>query len=786
MSDMFSNSFWIHASDEAYQSVGRLPTEIVYFRRTFSVGSEHSLKVHISASTRYKLYVNGNYVINGPCRGDNITQYYDTLELGDYLVQGENIIAIKVISYPPREARTEKYFGPIWAMSNAAGACLLVEGFITDSSGNNVEDISTGRSKWLAHVDNSTDWRFFMHTEWIGSMEIVDGSKNPHGWINAKNPKGNWLEAAIKLTAESRDKVFGAFPVFPLHERPIPYMYLEEKDFVGTMPLRDSDNYEIIFENGKALLKPTTKYTLELNAGALTCGYFRIRVSGGSGAKIVIVYAECYAEENPGKIYLKKGIRDDWQNYRILGHEDVYYPSGGVDIYEPFWLRTFRFIRIEIETSDDQMTLYMPNYIETGYPLEEKSWIRTDQEWTGKIWEISKRTLKLCMFETYMDCPYYEQLQYIMDTRTQILFTYMLSGDTRLAKRTISDFNASVMSMGLMQARYPSEYPHIIPGFSLYWICMLEDYYWQTGDISILKRYRSVIDGILDWFDRKTGDLGLVENLGYWELVDWVIEWSHLQGVPAATLEGPSTIQNLHYVYGLQVAARINRLVGRPGLANEYETRAENLSRLAEKLCWSESIGMYREGPSYEEYTQHAQIWAVLTGLAKGEKATKIMAKAITEPDVLQCSFAMQFYLFRALDEAKLYHETEDLWQIWKELLDLRLTTIFEAPAMPRSDCHAWGALPLYEFTTRFLGVRPLAPGWEEILIEPKAFFIKEIQGVVHTPKGDVMIQCQTKEEKLILSGEAPNVSVLIRLPGVEKKLENGGIFNLTADLNLP
>ena len=783
MTDMFSKSFWIHAPDEAYQTIGRLPTEIVYFRRTFDIVGKCSLKMHISASTRYKLYVNGHFVINGPCRGDNITQYYDTLELGEYLVAGDNIIAIKVISYPPREARTEKYYGPIWAMSNAAGACLLVEGFVTDESGNQLEDLSTGRSQWLAHVDNATDWHFFMHTEWLGSMEIVDGTNIPHGWMDAKNPPGNWLEAVIKLTAESRDKVFGAFPVFPLYERPIPYMYLKEEKFVDQMPLRESDNPGMDFKEGKAVLEPNQKYALELNAGALTCGYFRLPVAGGRGAKVVIIYAECYAEENPGKIYLKKGIRDDWQNYRVLGHEDVYYPSGGDETYEPFWLRTFRFIRIEVETSDEQMTLAMPYYIETGYPLEEKSWVKTDQEWTSQIWDVSKRTLKLCMFETYMDCPYYEQLQYIMDTRAQILFTYMLSGDTRLARRTISDFNASVMSMGLMQARYPSEYPHIIPGFSLYWICMLEDYYWQTGDVSILKRYRSVIDGILDWFDRKTGELGLVENLGYWELVDWVIEWSHLQGVPAATLEGPSTIQNLHYAYGLQVAARINQLVGRPELANEYETRAKNVKKLVDELCWSESASMYREGPSYEEYTQHAQIWAVLTGLAKGEKAAGIMLKAITEPDVLQCSFAMQFYLFRALDEAGLYHETEDLWQIWKDLLDLRLTTIFEAPAMPRSDCHAWGALPLYEFTTRFLGVRPSAAGWEEILIEPKAFFIKEIQGKVHTPKGDVSVQCEIKDGILTLSGTAPSVPVRIKLPGLEKRLENGGTFNLTADI---
>jgi len=39
--------------------------------------------------------------------------------------------------------------------------------------------------------------------------------------------------------------------------------------------------------------------------------------------------------------------------------------------------------------------------------------------------------------ETYMDCPYYEQLQFIMDTRLQMLFTYAVSRDARLAKKAL-------------------------------------------------------------------------------------------------------------------------------------------------------------------------------------------------------------------------------------------------------------------------------------------------------------------------------------------------------------
>ena len=37
----------------------------------------------------------------------------------------------------------------------------------------------------------------------------------------------------------------------------------------------------------------------------------------------------------------------------------------------------------------------------------------------------------MCAHETYMDCPYYEQMMYVGDTRLEVLTTYAISRDDR-------------------------------------------------------------------------------------------------------------------------------------------------------------------------------------------------------------------------------------------------------------------------------------------------------------------------------------------------------------------
>src|SRR5262245_54286415 len=73
-----------------------------FFRKSFRVGNpaESELTVEVTADSKYRLYVNGTFVLRGPCKGDDFSQYYDTLNLAPYLREGSNVIAVEVVHYP--------------------------------------------------------------------------------------------------------------------------------------------------------------------------------------------------------------------------------------------------------------------------------------------------------------------------------------------------------------------------------------------------------------------------------------------------------------------------------------------------------------------------------------------------------------------------------------------------------------------------------------------------------------------------------------------------------------
>lgn len=568
---------------------------IMLFRRKFTVqGTIKQAKLYVSADTRYKLFLNGQMVEMGPSRGDRQIWFYDEVDLKPCLSQGEQVLAVQVLRYPT-EFRKGNH-----GMFRTEFPGLYLKGVLLDEQGNRT-DVGASDS-WRCCRDKG--YHIISEDEIFAPLQIFEqysANRKLHGWMLPGYDDSTWDNAFCYP--------FMSEAVSPgnLQPRTIPFLYRRYRHFPGVTALRSSlfsvAEWEELLRGEKALTIPAhTREVVEITAGEEMTGYMHLTLSGSAGAEVKLLYAESYVQEGDHNGLPLKGHRADWKNGHLHGFEDVFRPSGAgtYDVpeeYEPFWFRTFRFIRLEVTTKDTPLTLHRIFYTETGYPLKVYTQVDTSEPKMREVWDISERTLRRCMHETYEDCPFYEQLQYSMDSRSEILYTYAVSADDRLARKCMDDFRRSQRYDGQLNCSYPNYGPNVIPGFSIYYILMLHDHMMYFGDKTMLREHLPTVDGILNYFHRNLTPDGYVGKLGglnghgpSWSFIDWTPQWDQTTGVPTAALKGPITMESLLYIYGLQHAAKIADYLGCRELAQLYLDRSKKTQKAVRDHCTGENV----------------------------------------------------------------------------------------------------------------------------------------------------------------------------------------------------
>ena len=251
---------------------------------------------------------------------------------------------------------------------------------------------------------------------------------------------------------------------------------------------------------------PNTSVKILLDNGALTNAYPVLQFDKGKDAHITLGYAEAlYIDEGNNKDWKaqnKKGNRNEVEGKRFVGVKDELIADGNEHTFTSLAWRTYRYMQVEIKTADEPLTINDLYGIFTGYPFELKAKFTVDNDTLEKIFATGWRTARLDAVETYMDCPYYEQLQYVGDTRIQAMVSLYNSGDDRLMRNAITQIDYSRMAEGITLSRYPTANAQEIPTFSLWWIGMLNDYYMYRNDPSFVKQFLPGERQVLQFFAR--------------------------------------------------------------------------------------------------------------------------------------------------------------------------------------------------------------------------------------------------------------------------------------------
>lgn len=724
-------AFWIWSAEECNKRIS-----LMRFRYKFSLPediTDYSGFLRISADSKYKLFINEIFIGRGPCRSDLQHYSYETYEITDEIFSRENIITVEVLSFGNG--------GPVGEIHDRPG--LIIDGGIFDENGDVIYAIKTDQ-EWQSKEDLSFD----VHREDVNYAvtfgEIIDGGKREEGWHGIDFDDSDWI-----CCQKTEIPFFAKMGLDPssrkwLCPNDIPSQEEIQKKFQDIV--KSTENIDLDFN---LELAPFESLSFIIDAGCLTTGYPEITIEGGEGREIKLTYAEALWVGND-KIRNTNNLPE---SIDVIGYYDIYVSSGGISVYQPFILRTFRFIKVEIAAGKSPLRLLNMDYLFSAYPFTEKTGFECSDPDCGKLFDISFRTARLCAHEHYEDCPYYERLQYVGDTRLQALISYWITGDTRLGRRAVEMFDFSRVPEGLTQSRYPSNHLQVIPPFSLFWIMMVEDYLMYSGDIKFAAGMKTGILSVLNWFEYHIKD-GLVADLPYWNFVDWSQGWK--KGVPPLSKEGISTIINLQFVAALQSAVRIFKICGMMDIGGRLLRLSSTLQKKIRKRCFSKDQGIYLDAPGEPFKSQHANIWAILTDTASSEEQHEIATKVLLDKEMTQLTYYHSFYLFRTFSKLNRYAEVYPLLDNWRNLIKEGFTTWPETPGRTRSDCHAWSAWIIFDFVTEILGVKPQDPGLKKILIKPSICKLDFARGKV--PYADTYIDVEWRmiDKHFIISGDIP------------------------------
>ena len=388
------------------------------------------------------------------------------------------------------------------------------------------------------------------------------------------------------------------------------------------------------------------------------------------------------------------------------GTGDRFRLTGGRVRWYDYWWHAGRTLEM---TLYGNVKLESARFFRTGYPWELRHELTVPgNERLSRLLRHSWNTLQACSFETLMDCPYYEQLQYISDSRFDLLSLYELSDDIRLAENALRQFAEGQYPSGMLSGRYPTRehaqyrvepgefYKLHIPAFTAFYIQMLHDFARLRRNDSLVRELLPAARRAADYLNSTLGDDQLLHTPG-WNFIDWLENWE--AGIPPGCRYGEGCTLNLIHLLSLQQLANLEESFGSRPLAARRQEQAAQLEKVIRRTYWIKERGCFAEDSARSYVSEHAQVFALL---ALHEEA---VIPALRSQALDECGIAFSFYYL----EACRIHHLDDLFARRRERYlqaaefpGLRtMPELFPNSWWQRSDCHAWGAHLLYfQFAT--------------------------------------------------------------------------------------
>ena len=428
-----------------------------------------ALIAHISADSKYWLYINGENVVfeGGVKRGpDENGSYYDSINIAPYLKEGENSICALVWFWG--DDKNYSY--------NSSGQ----GGFLFEAGNDDITILSD--SSWKVKKNDAYEDSILYKPNYRLPEHSIyyDARKDTGDWINESYDTSSW-ENATEYAVGGEGAYGKLFP------RGIPMLKdYGLKDYANS---KDYENYTVNNIFGK-------KITVDIPYNAQVTPYLKIIAPEG------------------------KKIRITTENTPIGAVSTTYITKEGEQEFESLGWFNGEHITYEIPHG---VTVISLKFRETGYDSSFCGDFSCDNEFLNSLWQKSLRTLYVTMRDNYMDCPDRERAQWWGDVTSEMIMTMysMDSNSYLLYQKGVQAMLSHIDDTKVLQTVVPISGDYFeLPVQQLAGIVGFLTYYEYTGDKDFIQKvYGASIDYLKLW-EMDNNNL-VVHRSGSWDWPDW-------------------------------------------------------------------------------------------------------------------------------------------------------------------------------------------------------------------------------------------------------------------------
>jgi len=774
---------WIWLPDDS-------AAEMLLARKTFQLPEvpERAL-LSITATSRYQLFVNGEYLCCGPARSAPHHQSFDVLDIGECLRPGVNVVAVRV--HFQRE--DVSYYG-----SSRAGLLAQLEC---------VHDSQT------MTVTTDASWRVAADDSWLNSspsmarfhLEVcdrVDLRRRIRGWNKVAFDDAPWQPAEVlrrdegwPLPQPDERPTHLIPPWTSLVPRDIPYLKesispaprlvhvgslreaRNDRDFLGTAwaeaPVVPRIPVKVAGPNveqpqGPQLIAANESGTCQVHVydlGVVQNGRPFVEVKGPRGTVVDIVSTPYLRDESVTSPIVTSTYVD-----RIV-------LSGNRERWEAVYFKPTRWLAVVFRHLPGDAHLYEVGLRRVEYPFVQQGSFHTpDCPELEALWEAAARTIEVCTTDAYTD-NYRERRQYAQTAYYACLGNYSVFGDTALQRRYLTQIADEQLSNGIMPAyapRHGNDFMVILDS-NCVWVRGLHQYLLYSGDGDTARSLLPAARKLLALLNSYTNEDGLIDSPPYPYWLDHAVN----------DRRGANFCLNGHYLGALEDFAQVLQWLDEAD-ADIYRQRAARVRQTLAEKAWDSQRQLFADaiidGQPCRHFSEHANAMALALSVATPEEMSVVAAQLGKSDEhnfvrrangIVMVTPAMSHFLHAGLCEAGYADQSwallrtrfahmlspggnGTLWEEWW-LDGTGRSGAFRPVASGRSDAQTESAFFPGLFARYILGIEPAEPGLRDVVL--RYYPCRELsrrRGAVPTPAGVLSVAWEITPSELEISLQVP------------------------------